>query len=442
MTVTFIYFLLDIFLFFYFLYSFFYFFYKFLRFIIKNIFFFNIWFFLDGFIRNSANNSCYNSDNSSFILDYNCFEFSELIYYDDSFNNENLHWMWYYDFLIEYCTVEDDEHELFAFLSTYLVPLCDKFYIIEYFYPDETESNYPINFYDINDLRGEFSFFYESHEYDSLLQTYKNNDNYFIETYYNLNLNSTNFLQSFSFNEATWKYDRNLVWYFFLEKERKETFLKKRDSIPFEILEKPINYEFQVINYVEWLRLISEYEENKFKLEHYLFLCSYDLFDKSYYLIKTFDKVIDTERKYSQFYETKDEYFLNQNNQYYHLTYYFDLGFFFGYEDKLIDIEDYDGNYDEKEEKADFHFDGCFFNFQDYSFGFLIVSSYIVVINLIIFFFLTCWICLSYGEYIINYELHFSFIRNLTRTRFYNEFSDFRELIFNESVYLNPFLSS
>lgn len=436
MIVTFIYFLLDIFLFFFILYSFFYFFYKFIRFIIKNIFFFNIWFFLDGFIRNSANNSCYNSDNYSYILDYGCFEFNDLVYYDDSFNNDNLHWMWYYDFLIQYLNVEDDEHELFAFLSTYLVPLCDKFYIIEYFYPDETESYYPINFYDINDLRDEFSFFYESNEYDSVLKIYQNNDNYFIETYYNLNLNSTNFMQTLSFNEFKSKYERNLIWYFFLEKERKETFLKKRDSIPFEILEKPMNYEFQKINYVEWLRLTRLYNENKFKLDHYNFLCSYDLFDKDYYLIKTFDKVINTETKYSQFYETKDEYFLNQNNKFNHLTYYFDLGFFFGYEDKLIDVEDYDG--DENEET--FYYDGCFFDFWDYSLGFLILSMYIVIINSIIFFFLTCWICLSYGDYIINYELHFSYIRNLTRGYFYNDFSDFRELIFNESVYLNPFL--
>lgn len=435
MILNFIYFLLLISLFFFILYSFLYFFYKFSRFIIKNIFFFNIWFFLDGFIRNSANNSSYNSDNYSFILDYGCFVFNDLVYYDDSFNNDNLHWMWYYDFLIQYLNVEDDEHELFAFLSTYLVPVCDKFYIIEYFYPDETESYYPINFYDINDLREEFSFFYESEEYDSLLKIYQNNDNYFIETYYNLNLNSTNFLQTLSYNESKSKYERNLIWHFFLEKERKETFLKKRNSIPFEILEKPIDYKFTVINYVEWLRLTGLYDENKFKLDHYVFLCSYDLFDKDYYLIKTFDKVIDTETKYSQFYETKDEYFLNQNNQFNHLTYYFDLGFFFGYENKLIDVEDYDGN-----EEENFHYDGFFFDFWDYSFGFQLLLIYIFMINLVIFFFFTCWICFSYGEYIINYELHFSYIRNLTRGYFYNDFSDFRELIFNESVYLNPFL--
>lgn len=441
--------------------------YAVIRFFTGIIFFYNIWFFTDSFIRNSPNHSSYNSDNSEFIIDFQCFEFRDIIYYDEYSNyltDVKLDWHWsvYYDFLLQYSNVEDDEHELYAFISTYLVPLCDKYYIIEHFYPDERNSIYPLNFYDFYDLKREFSFFYEKEEYDYLIEKYRFHFNNFIKLYYKEKLNSKKILQTFSYNYFEKVYERNNVWYYFLENDRKNTFIKKRGVIPFEVLiEPPRKYIHNNINYVKFLRLRHEYDENQYKLYHYNRLPRYDIFDRDYYLIKIHKKVIDTEMKYSQFSETKDEYFFNQKNKFDHLVYNFHLGFLFGYEEDFGDFcldEDKNFNYDstsfvsdvlrlaiavlrldEEEKEEELIYDIDFFAFDEYALYFQFYLFHFLFINIIIFFIITSYICLIHSVYIVDYDFNFSYIRSLTRSHLVNDFLDFRDLIFNESIYINPF---
>ena len=72
---------------------------------------------------------------------------------------------YHYDFYPEFKNREEEDHELYGLMSTYIIPLQYKYYILEHYWPeDEKVSVAWPNFYNFGDLNFEFKFIYEDYK--------------------------------------------------------------------------------------------------------------------------------------------------------------------------------------------------------------------------------------------------------------------------------------
>ena len=88
-----------------------------------------------------------------------------MIYYHDNFLDPTLKLIYHFDLFPETKNREDDDHELYGLMSTYIIPLQYKYYILEHYWPaDEKMSSLLPNVHDFKDLESEFKFIYEDYK--------------------------------------------------------------------------------------------------------------------------------------------------------------------------------------------------------------------------------------------------------------------------------------
>ena len=104
-----------------------------LKFVIKMLIGYDLWTYVDDSVRTCPNNTVYDISNNTYILDYEYFNISESIYYNKKFLNPTLEYIYYFDLFYLTKNREDDEHELYGLMSTYIIPLQYKYYIFEHY---------------------------------------------------------------------------------------------------------------------------------------------------------------------------------------------------------------------------------------------------------------------------------------------------------------------
>lgn len=391
-----------------------------LKFFIINIFGVDLWTFVDDSFRDCPNNNYYDNLTDTYILDYEYFEISEMIYYHDNFFDPTLELIFHFDLLHETRTREDDEHELFGFVSTYIIPLQYKYYILEHYWPSDESGNILIkNFYDFNDLLYEFTFF--SEEYDNLWQNYELH-RHSKTTFYKDHLYETQILQSFAYNKFEYKYFKFPISQSIVINEDKNLFLKKKNRT-FDHIEP--SQEMCIKQYMTWFSLKTEYDKYISEYKVFCNLSPYEYFDHKYYDIRLSKlyNLIDCRTKRSQHIESIDEYFLDYVNSSNLTNYYLKSGIFIDFKKQTINEVDYDQQIEP--------FDYIYFFFHERG---LLMYIYLLIIFYflcLVFLVLTCWLCFNYYDYSFDFDLHFSYIRALTRNKNYNDYNDYKFLIFN-----------
>ena len=415
-TITFIHFFIDYLIYLLLIFYLNYFISKLLKFFITNIFGFDLWTFFDNSFRDCPNNNYYDNLTNTYILDYEYFEIIDMVYYHDNFYDITLEPIFHYDLLHETRTREDDDHELYGFVSTYIIPLQYKYYIIEHYWPEDQSKN----FYDFDDLVFEFTFF--SEEYDNLWENYEL-DMHTRTLFYNEKLYEFNILQSFIYNKLDYKYFKLPISQLVIIKEDKKLFFKKKTRI-FD-LDEP-SEELSIKSYMEWFKLKKDYDLLKKEYDVFCNLSPYEYFDHEYYDIrisKLFN-LIDCRTKRSQHIESIDEYFLDYINSNSLINFFLKLGIFIDYKKKSINNTDYN--------QINEPFDYLFFNFNERGLLMYIYLLLIFYFLILLFLFLTCWFCFNYYDYSFDFDLHFSYIRSLTRNKNYNDYIDYKFLIYNQ----------
>lgn len=389
---------------------------KLLKFFIINTFGFNLWSFFDNSFRDCSDNTYYDNSTNTYILDYEYFEIIDTIYYHDNFYDFTLEPIFQYDILRETRTREDDDHELYGFVSTYIIPLQYKYYIIEHYWPEDQSQN----FYDFDDLVFEFPFF--SEEYDDLWENYQL-DMHTRTLFYKEKLYETQILQSFVYNEYYYKYFKLPISQLIMIKEDKNLFFKKKERT-FD-LEEP-SQELCLKRYMEWFKQKKDYDLLKKEYDVFCNLSPYEYFDHEYYnlrISKLFN-LIDCRTKRSQQIESIDEYFFDHTNSSNFINYYLKSGMFIDFKKNTINDVDYN--------QVAEPFDYLFFNFIERG---LLMYIYLLLIFYFLaslFLILTCWFCFNYYDYSFDFDLHFSYIRLLTRNKNYNDYIDYKFLIYNQ----------
>ena len=130
-----------------------------LKFFIQNLIGYDLWTYIDDSIRICPNNTSYDICSDTYVLDYEYFNITNIIYYHNNFLDPNLELKYYFDFYPEFKNGEEEDHELYGLMSTYIIPLQYKYYILEHYWPeDEKVSIAWPNFYNFGDLNFEFKF--------------------------------------------------------------------------------------------------------------------------------------------------------------------------------------------------------------------------------------------------------------------------------------------
>ena len=101
-----------------------------LKFFIKTLIGYDLWTYVDDSVRLCPNNTFYDAYTNSYILDYEYFDISEMVYYHDNFLDPDLEKKYYFDFYPEFKNREEEDHELYGLMSTYIIPLQHKYYIL------------------------------------------------------------------------------------------------------------------------------------------------------------------------------------------------------------------------------------------------------------------------------------------------------------------------
>ena len=376
---------------------------------------YDLWRFIDDPYRYNVNNTHYNSNYNYYILDYEYFYIMKDIYYNDFFLDPNLEFIFYMDFISENSTIENEEHELYRFLSIYIIPLHYKYYILEHYWPPDERGGLILyeNFYNFNDLFYEFKFI--NKDFFPLLEIYSKTFNSKM-TIINENLLDNNIIQYYYYNSKSKFFKKEILNKSYYEIS-KNIFFKKEKQI-FKVL-KPKN-KLEKKKYIYWFKLIKEYNLKKFNHFKYINLPNYELFDKKYYdfYLNFNEKNLNT--TYFQFIETIDEYFLDVININNLLNYYFENEFLINKINNLLELSIFDQN----------------FLFLYINFFHRIIISIFYIISLkfflvLFFYFITCWFSLNYFNYSFDFDLHLNYIRLLTRYNYLNNYQDYKNLIFN-----------
>ncbi len=392
---------------------------KILKFFIKHLIGYDLWTHIDDPIRLCPNNTSYDINSDTYILDYEYINISEMIYYHDNFLDPTLDLIYQFDLFHETKNREDDDHELYGLMSTYIIPLQYKYYILEHYWPeDEKSSIISPNVHDFKDLQSEFKFIYD--DYNSLWPTYKK----FIHTrelfvndkLYNSKILQFYFYKAFKYIKAPFKY-----WYML---HNKQAFWKKEHRT-FDLIEP--SQELCHKKYMTWFLLKCKYDEAKFEYDVFCNLSPYEVFDSNYYdvFMSSHYNLIDMETKWHQHLENKDTYFFDLANSENLINYYFSVNLIANY-NKTRFIE-CDHEYDKPLDP----FDYLFFLFVDRGLlmvGYLIIFYYYC---LCFFFFLVCYYCWYHHIYSFDFNLYIEPLRMLTRNNQYNDYNDYKFLIFN-----------
>lgn len=395
---------------------------KVIKFFITFLIGYDLWSYIDDSFRSCPNNTLYNFTTHNYILDYEYFNIIDMIYYHNNFLNPLMldkERIYYYDLLHETRTREDDAHELYGLMSTYIVPLQHQYYLLEHYWPeDEKVSILWSNFHDFADLESEFKFIYK--DYKILWPLYTKYFN-FRQLLYSENLYSSYILQfyfyyCFNFNKLPISYTIML--------NNKNDFWKK-EYRSFDLIE-PSN-ELLYEKYMTWFLLKTEYDKAKFEYDVFCNLSPYELFDSNYYdfFISSTNNLIDLHTKRYQFIESLDEYyfdFINSDNL---INYYLNLNYIEEYNKERVSYcdMDYDKPYDP--------FDYVFFYFSDRATILINYLLFILYYWFVLFLCFVCYYCWYNHIYAFDFEEHFNYIRMLTRHRIYNDYNDYRYLIFN-----------
>lgn len=393
---------------------------KALKFFIKNLIGYDLWTYIDDSFRSCPNNTSYNITSNTCILDYEYINISEMIYYHDNFLDPTLELIYHFDLFHETKNREEDEHELYGLMSTYLIPLQYKYYILEHYWPsDEKGSIIAPNFYNFKDLNSEFKFIYDDYKilwpkYEKFMHTR--------ELFYNENLYDSNIIQFYFYK--TRKYLKASLGYW-LMLNNKKTFWKK-ESRTFDLIEP--SQELCHKKYMTWFLLKCKYDEAKFEYDVFCNLSPYEVFDSSYYrvFLSEYYNLIDLETKRHQFLENKDEYFFDFTNSNNLINYYFNVNLFANYHKNRFnqcEYHEYDKYFDP--------FDYLFFMFVDRALlmlGYLIFFYYFYYF---MFFFFVCYFCWFNHIYAFEFDLYFEYMRMLTYTKYYYTYNDYSMLIFN-----------
>lgn len=416
---TFLYFFIHLLIYFLILFYLHYYIIELIKFVIIKTSINDIWTYFDDCYRQCTNETFYDNYMDIYILDYEYFEIIDMIYYHNNFLDPDMEWYFYFEFMHEMRTREDDEHELYGLMSTYIVPLQYKYYLLEHYWPSDEYGYYlKKNFYDFNDLMYEFKFFQE--EYFDLWFDYEE-DIHSRTLFYDYELYEDNILQVYIYDKNTNAFLKQPLSELIIN-EKKNIFWKK-ESREFT-LEKP-SEELSVKKYMTWWYLQRDYDLAKFEYKVFCNLSPYEFFDKKFYdfFICNNYNLIDLRTKYCQYVETKDEYFNDYINRSHDLTYYFKLGFIYKYKHEILFQADTDPL------NVPFHY--LHFNFRDRG---LLMFIYLLLLSkflFIFFLFLVCYFCFSYYYYAFDFNLHLNYIRLLSRTKMLNDYINYKDLIFN-----------
>lgn len=398
------------------------------KFFIITICGYDFWTFFDDPFRFNINNTMYHNDYDYYILDYEYFEILEDICYNDVFLDPNLEFIFYIDYIAETRTAEDDEHELYRFLSNYVIPTHYKYYVIEHYWPPDERGSLFLyeNFYDFFDLVYEFKFINE--EFFPLWNIYEKE----IHTrtiFVNENLHDNKLIKFYYFNKQNkfFQYKTEILndeYYRF----SKNIFIRK-EIRSFDKIEPKAELEYT--DYVKWRFLSHNYNLDKFDYDIFESLPFYELFDRKYYdlYLDFYKNLIDVKTTYIQFIETSDEYFndfINKDNL---LNYYFEIGLQHEYINFALNVTE--------NNVFDQTFNYFYVRFKS---RFFLLYFYMLYIHMFFFFLLLllgCWFTYHYFDYAFNFDLHLSYIRSLTRMKYLNDYKDYKDLIFNQYYYSN-----
>lgn len=390
-----------------------------LKFLIQYLIGYDLWTYFDDSFRSCPNNTSYDILSDTYILDYEYFNISDIIYYHDNFFDPDLEKKMYFDLFPEFKNQEEEDHELYGLMSTYIIPLQYKYYILEHYWPEDEKGSiaWP-NFYDFKDLNFEFKFIYE--DYKILWPYYKK----FINTrelFYNDKLYTSNILQMYFYKAFQFI---KVPFSYIIMLNNKKTFWKK-ESRTFDLIEP--SYELSITKYVTWFLLKCKYDEAKFEFNVFCNLPMYDIFDKRFYdgYVTPYYNLIDLQTKRQQYIENRDEYFFDFINSDNLINYYFHVNFIAEYQRRRC----YDCEYEF--DKPTDPFDYLFFLFGDRG---LIMFHYLLCFYYyyyIFFYLFVCYFCWFHHVYAFDFDLYIEALRMLTRSRIFNDYNDYKSLIFN-----------
>ena len=393
---------------------------KTLKFFIKHLIGYDLWTYIEDSFRLCPNNTIYDISSDTYILDYEYININEMIYYNKNFLAPyQLELIYYSGYIHETKNREEDDHELYGAMSTYLIPLQYKYYTLEHYWPeDEKVSIMFPNFHDFEDLKSEFKFIYE--DYKSLWPNYKK----FLHTrelFYNDNLYDSKILQVYFYN--AFRYIKAPLSYLIMLNNKK--IFWKKESRTFDLIEP--SQELCRKKHMTWFLLKCKYDEAKFEYDVFCNLPPYEVLDSKYYdfYVTSDYNLIDLQTKRHQYLENKDEYFFDFINSRNLINYYFQNNLFSEfYQQRFYDCEyDFDKPFDP--------FDYLFFLFVDRALlmvAYLFMFYYYCFFFFFFFFFFYCW---YQHIYAFDFDLYVESVRMLTRNKNYNDYSDYNSLIFN-----------
>lgn len=392
-----------------------------LKFFIKTLIGYDLWTYVDASARLCPNNTLYDACTNTYILDYEYFDISDVVYYHDNFLDPDLEKKFYYDFYPEFKNREEEDHELYGLMSTYIIPLQYKYYILEHYWPedDKVSMAWP-NFYNFGDLDFEFKFIYE--DYKTLWPHYKK----FVHTrelFYTDKLYESKILQSYFY-----KTKRFIKFPFsYLMMLNNKSFFWKKESRTFDLIEP--SYELSITKYMTWFLLKCKYDKEKFEYDVFCNLPPYDVFDPIFYdtyISHYFDyNLIDLKTKRQQYIENKDDYFFDFINSDNLINYYFSMNLIAEYQ--RIRLNECDLEFD----KLTDPFDYLFFLFDD---RMLIMVGYLFMYYYYCHFFFylfVCYFCWFHHVYAFDFDLYIEALRMLTRNKNFTDYNDYNFLIFN-----------
>jgi len=393
---------------------------KSLKFFIQNLMGYDLWTHIDDSIRSCPNNSLYDINNNTFILDYEYFPIIEMVYYHDNFLDPTLELIYHFDVYPETKNREDDDHELYGLMSTYIIPLQYKYYILEHYWPaDEKMSCVWPNVHDFKDLESEFKFIYE--DYKVLWPKYEKFQ-HTRELFYNDKLydDSPILLRHFF---KMGKYIKAPLTYLFML-NNKNRFWKK-EYRTFDLIEP--SEELCRKKYMTWFLLKCKYDEAKFEYDVFCNLSPYEVFDSKYYDVSLDPNynLLDFETKRHQFIENKDEYFVDCINSKNLINYYFNVNFFTSYHK-----ERFMNCYHAFDKPLD-PFDYLFFLYVDRG---LLMIGYLILFYYFwdcLFYFFVCYFAWCHHVYSFDFNLYIEHIRILPQSKYFNNYNDYIPFIFN-----------
>jgi hypothetical protein len=390
-----------------------------LKFFIRTLIGYDLWTYIDDSFRLCPNNTSYDIYSDTYILDYEYFNISEMIYYHDNFLYPDIEHKYYFDFYPEFKNREEEDHELYGLMSTYIIPLQYKYYILEHYWPeDEKVSIAWPNFYNFGDLNFEFKFIYE--DYKVLWPNYQK----FIHTrelFYNDKLYDSKILQFYFYKMKN--FIKAPLSYLIMLNNKKSFW--KKEFRTFDLIEP--SQELSVKKYMTWFLLKCKYDEAKFEYDVFCNLSPYDIFDTKFFdgYMAPYYGLIDMQTKRQQYIENKDEYFFDFINSENLINYYFKMNLITEYQKIRFDECDHDFD------KPNDPFDYLFFYFGD---RVLIMAGYLILFYYYCYFFsyfFVCYFCWFHHPYAFDFDLYVESLRMLTRNRHFDNYSDYHFLIFN-----------